>query len=448
MEPPTPPAAAPLAELPAEPLLTPAYERDPAAAHARLRAAHGAVAPVELYGVKVWLVLGYPQTLEILRDARGVWSKRPDAWRAHAEGRLPADWPLLHVYAMETSLFRDGKDLNRLRAAWSAGLKPFQDRTRPSARALEQAALRHADDLITAITEHGGRTGTTDLAVQYARPLPLLVLHRLLGLPDDDNDELLLDMWRTLDAGPEAAESAARLRAAVAGACAARAAEPADDLPSAMLAAVPGLTADEVAREMLMLVGLLGDGTGALISATIAGALGAGDRDELSAAHLQETVNRAALNTPPMTNLTLRFARADTRVDGTLVAAGDPVLLSPAAAHTDPAFAGDRPPDAIYSSRAHLAWGAGAHACLGRELATTITVLAVERLLHRFTDLRLDVPGDELTWRVTPHLRSLAALPVRYELEAAPVRAQPAAEPAAARGPSPGRRFIRRLLRR
>lgn len=139
-------------------------------------------------------------------------------------------------------------------------------------------------------------------------------------------------------------------------------------------------------------------------------------RDSVSAGMLSEAVNRAAITSPPMANLTFRWPKTDVRVGRFLIAAGDPVMLSPAAAHLDPAFTGSMAPDSIYSSRAHLAWGAGPHACLGRELATTITTIAVERLFDRFSGLRLALPADQLPWRSSPMMRGLRALPVNYEL--------------------------------
>ncbi|MBW8486463.1 cytochrome P450 [Actinomadura parmotrematis] len=452
-----PPVHPPLAELATEALLTRDYETRPVLFYERLRARYGPVAPVDVLGVPAWLVLGYPQMLDVLRDPRGLWSKRLDSWRARCEGRVPADWPLLPAFEIDSSVFQDGPGLARLRTAWTAGLKPFQDRSQPQARALEAAIRRYADDLITALAGHG-RTGTADLAGQYARPLPLMIVNRLLGFPAARGEELLMDMWRVLDAGPDAAEASARLGAAVAEVCAARFAAPAEDLPSYMIAAVPDLTVDELAREMVMLIGLVGDHTGTLIGSTVAEVVigDSGVRASLSAGMIAEAVNRAAIASPPMANLTFRWPRADVRLGAYRIAAGDPVMLSPAAAHLDPAFTGGRSPDAIYSSRAHLSWGAGAHACIGRELATVITTIAVERLFERFSALSLALPADQLPWRSSPLMRGLRALPVHYELAPgadvpqtpapAPVPQTPA-EPEPAPSPSLVQRFLRALRR-
>lgn len=429
MEPQTPqaesaPAHPPLEALAVQPLLNRDHESRPAAFYEGLRAEYGPVAPVDVLGVPAWLVIGYTQTLDILRDARGNWSRRVGTWRAYREGAVPADWPMLPVVESDNCGFRDGADSTRLRGAWSEGLRPFQDRGRPEAKALEQAVRRYADELLTVIAESGGRSGEADLAAQYARPLPLMVIGRLLGSGDGDGDgeELIADLWRVMDAGPDAQEASARLIARVADLCAARVADPGEDLPSFMLAAVPDLTAEELTAEMAMMTGLVGDVTGTLISNTItevlAGETGAGD--SLSAGMLQEAVNRAAAANPPLANLAFRWAKSDVRLGRFRIAAGDPVMVSPAAAHRDPAFASGGGPDSIYSSRAHLAWSAGPHACLGRDLATTVTTIAVERLFDRLSGLRLALPADELAWRSSPLMRGLRSLPVTFEPTGAP----------------------------
>ena len=429
----------PLEAISAESLLTPEYQTRPAVYYENLRARYGPVAPVEVLGVPIWLVLGYPQVLEVLRDPRGIWSKRPDSWRALAEGRVPADWPLLPIYTADTSAMCDGAELTRMRTAWSTALRPFQDRTRPQAKALERAVSRYADDLITVIGE-SGPTGEADLSAQYARPLPLMIASRLLGFDTGRGDELLQDLWRALDAGPDAEAASARIHAAMTEVCAARAHRPADDLPSYLRAALPDLPVEKLAQELLLVLGLLADHTGTLICTTTVEVI-TGDtriRESLSAGMLTEVVNRAVIAGPPLANTTLRWPRTDVRMGAYRIAAGDPVMLSIAGAHTDPAFLDGLDPDAIYSSRAHLAWGAGAHACLGRELATTVTTLAVGRLFERFSALRLAVPEDRLGWVASPLSRSLRSLPVLYELPARSEEAPPA-EPQRGKG-GPGRR--------
>ncbi|GAA3983970.1 cytochrome P450 [Actinomadura viridis] len=458
METPTPEFdPTPLEALRPAPLHTAETGTPPSVFYEALRAEYGPVAPIDMFGVPAWLVMGYSQALEILRDSRSVWSKRPESWRALNEGRVPADWPLLHVYSVRNSLFSDGADLARLRGAWSAGLRPFQDRGRPQAKDLERAVTQYADDLLTLLSE-GGRTGQADLVAQYARPLPLMIVNRLLGFENAaQGEEMLKDLWRMLEAGPEAAGAAARLFEAVTQVCTARLADPRDDLPSHMLAATPDMTVDELVRELFTVVGLVGDYVGTLIASTVAEVINGDEavRDSLSAGMVQEVVNRALIANPPMAHLSFRYPTTDVRMGRFLIAAGDPVVVSPMAAHADPAFTGGGSPDAIYSTRAHLAWGAGAHACLGRELATTVTMIAVSRLFERFSALRPAVPSESLDWQGSQMSHALSALPVHYELAGEPVR-QPIGPPpeqveggedGGAPARSAGLSFARRVLR-
>ncbi|WP_344958057.1 cytochrome P450, partial [Actinomadura miaoliensis] len=412
------------------PLITRDYDSRPSLVYERLRARYGPVAPVDLLGVPVWLALGYREVLEVLRDQRGIWSKRLADWRALAEGRVPREWPLLPALEVNHVIFQEGDRLRSLRAAYHQALKPFQDAGHPQGRRLREAVARSADELIDVMTEGGGRTGWADLSAQYARPLPLMVVDHLLGFQSGRGDEVLMDMWRVLDAGPDSAAALERLLAALGELGAAKMAHPGDDFPSYLLAAHPGLTVDELSRELMMLVGVTGDHTGTLIGNTIAEVLGtdSGARDSLSMGMIRETVNRVAMVNPPMANLTFRCPAVDTRLGDVTIAAGEPVFLSVAAAHQDPVFAAGLNADSLLSSRAHLAWGAGPHECLGRELATTIVTTAISRLFGRFEELSLTLPPDQLPWRSSPLMRGLRSLPVRYTLAASPA---PAAPPAA-----------------
>jgi cytochrome P450 len=421
----------PLASIAVDELLTRDYASRPSIVFEGLRDRYGPVAPVELLGLPTWLVLGYPQALEVLRDERGVWSKRLAHWRARSEGAVPPDWPIRPLIETENSTRQGGRRLSEFRAAWSAALTPFQDRTQAPARQLEAEVSSYADDLISELsegTEGGGRTGWADLCAQYTRPLPLMVLGRLLGYERGPSDDVIMDMWRLLDGSPEAGAAAKRLIEAWADLAAAKMARPGDDFPSYLVAARPEFTVEELSLELAMLVGFVGDFTGSLISNTVAEVItgNVAARESLSDGMIRETVNRVAMASPPLAN-TFRFPMIDTKLGQFTISAGDTVLVSIAAAHADPLFAGGMSRDTMLSSRAHLAWGAGAHHCLGRQLATAITSVAVSRLFDRFSALELALPADQLPWRYSPLMRSLRSLPVRFTL----------AEPP--RAPRPGR---------
>ncbi|SEG81369.1 Cytochrome P450 [Thermomonospora echinospora] len=397
-----------------EPLLTRDFDARPALVYERLRAKYGAVAPVDVHGVPAWMVLGYAEALEVLRNERGVWSKSIDNWRAYAEGRVPADWALLPFHASGGVPYTSGRVHAHLRGAWTTALRPFQDRTQPQARRMESEVRRYADELISLMAA-GGRSGWADLSAQYSRPLIVMVFNLLVGF-GAATDDVLMDMWRLMDGTPDSAEAMVRLTEMIGQAVTAKDRQPGDDLPSYMMAA--GLTVEQATTETIMLMGALGDMTSSLICNAIVEVIldTAGARASLAAGMIRETVNRAAMASPPNPNLTFRYATADTMIGDTAIAAGDPVMLSLAAAHADHRFADPLDLSSVHSSRAHLSWGAGAHQCPADDLATTLVSIAVERLFERMAALELALPPDQLPWRSSLVMRGLRSLPVRFQV--------------------------------
>jgi cytochrome P450 len=229
------PGGARLEALDPEPLLTRDYETRPGLVYERLRQRHGPVAPVDLLGVPAWLVLGYREALEVLQDDAG-WPKGLENWRARSEGRVPADWPLGPSLEVNHILIQGGPGYPALRAAWDAALRPFQDPRHPQAKRLKSAVTVYADELITLLAQGGG-TGMADLSAQFSRPLPLMAASHLLGFPGSQGDDALMDMWRVLDAGPDAEPALERLLRTLSELAAAKIERPGDDFPSHLLAA-------------------------------------------------------------------------------------------------------------------------------------------------------------------------------------------------------------------
>jgi hypothetical protein len=134
---------------------------------------------------------------------------------------------------------------------------------------------------------------------------------------------------------------------------------------------------------------------------------------------ISELVNRVHIASPPWTNLSFRYPVTSTVLGNFRLAAGDAVMPSIAAAHGDPLFANAVNHDSAMSSRAHLAWGAGAHQCPGRGLADMMVSAAVRRLFER-CDLELGLPVDQLPWRSSAYVRGLRAFPVQFRMRQMP----------------------------
>lgn len=430
-----------LASLAVEPLMTRDFETRPGSVYARLRGRYGPVAPVDLHGVPVWLVLGYREVWEVLRD-ESTWKKDVQHWRLMREGLVPSDWPYLPGYQVGHLLLSDDQERKATRAAVDDALRPFQDTQAPHSWDMQKAISQHADELITFFAD-GSDSGWVDLGAQFARPLPLMVVNRLFGFPVDQGDDVFMDSWRMVDGGPDAGAAVGRLVAATTELAAYKRENPGDDLTTRLLAADPPLTVEQIGIELYAILVIMSELVSHAITNSVLEVLDgeAGAQAALMAGPTEELVNRVHIASPPWVNLTARYPVADTDLGDFRLAAGDMVMPSIAAAHGDPMFTTTNSYERSTSSRAHLAWGTGPHQCPGRELADMIVTTAVGRLFER-CDFELGLPADQLPWRSSAFVRGLKSFPVRFRMRArqAPVPSSPGLPvpaPAPAPGPTP-----------
>jgi nocardicin N-oxygenase len=115
-----------------------------------------------------------------------------------------------------------------------------------------------------------------------------------------------------------------------------------------------------------------------------------------------------------------RRAAVDTELAGVDIKAGDLILVAHDMANRDPQVFTD--PDRIDLARAdnpHLAFGHGAHYCLGANLARLELNVAVERLTARLPELRLAIAPHEVRWSRTTPIRRPNEMPVAWSRSAA-----------------------------
>ncbi|OXM73778.1 MULTISPECIES: cytochrome P450 [Amycolatopsis] len=111
-----------------------------------------------------------------------------------------------------------------------------------------------------------------------------------------------------------------------------------------------------------------------------------------------------------------RFAREDVTVGGQEIAKGDIVFVSLSGANRDAALgAGMESFDPTRPATQHLAFGWGAHRCIGAELARMELRAAYPALVRRFPDLRLDIEPEQLSYRRTSIVYGVDSLPVRVK---------------------------------
>ena len=108
----------------------------------------------------------------------------------------------------------------------------------------------------------------------------------------------------------------------------------------------------------------------------------------------------------------MRMATEDVEISGTQIAKGDWLMINYVAANHDPAhFENPRKFDAARPQNRHLAFGAGAHQCLGLHLARLEMKILFEELLDRLDSVEL--AGEPKRSRST-FVGGLKTLPLRY----------------------------------
>jgi len=328
-----------------------------------------------------------------------------------AQGSRP-NTPLPYLIDM------DAPEHRRRRRLVSAGFTPEAVRIR-------QPRVREVcDEIIDAVCE----SGSCDLVSAIAAPLPLIMIADMLGFPSTDWSRLL-EWSDTMLMSQGSPDPDAFVRAATAFSewdgyvrdqiAQRRAGGTTDDLLGALAhGEIEGDRLDDttlVYEALLILIG--GDETSRHV---ISGGMEAllhhpaqlealrADRDLLPGA-VEEMLRWVT----PIKNMN-RNATRDVELHGQTIRAGQNVLLLyPSANRDETVFADPEIFDIRRQPNDHVAFGFGAHLCLGHRLARAEIAGMVDRLLERFDDLALagDDPAD---LRVSNFIVGHESLPVRF----------------------------------
>ncbi|MFF7446532.1 MULTISPECIES: cytochrome P450 [unclassified Streptomyces] len=396
------------------PLYGPAFGSDPEGHYAHLRSL-GPSAPVDIApDVEVELVTSYDASLYILQNP-ALFVRDSRRWNALNEGRVPADSPALPMMGYRpNALFSDGAAHARLRQAVTDSLATV-DQVR-----LVRLTQQSADYLISRFSSEP--LGQAELMAAYAQPLPLLVFGDLFGCPPEIGDRVIAGISGIFQGTAGADEI---LGGALAELIALKRRQPGEDLTTRLMVHSARLTDEEVLHQ---LVTLLSGGTAPLGAAIGTGSALYLSEEWPSGLPIEDAIVQTLWNYAPIANYAAHYPTQDVELGGRTVRAGDPVLISFAAANTDPKLTEHREQ---LSSKAHLAFGAGPHACPAKDPAFMIASTAVESLLNRLPDVELRVPFKELAWVPAPWSRSLVTVPIRFSPRTVPSAA--ASRPAAPR---------------
>jgi hypothetical protein len=114
--------------------------------------------------------------------------------------------------------------------------------------------------------------------------------------------------------------------------------------------------------------------------------------------------------------MTGRVVSRDMEIGGCPVHQKQNLSLNLRAANRDPAvFADPDKFDVTREKKPHVAFGGGAHICIGAPLARLEAQVALLRLFERFPNLRLAHPEEAPEWRMLPFFRGLEKLELAAE---------------------------------
>ncbi|WP_225728469.1 MULTISPECIES: cytochrome P450 [unclassified Nocardia] len=407
----------PVAHGNAVPLSGPRFHTDPHHLYREMRRDHGPVVAVELPGgIPAWLVIGYRELHQVTSDPElfprdvALWNQWPN---------IPEDWPLLPMVGTPrpSIYFTAGAEHRRHLAMVEPALEsvdPFELR-----RDCEELADRLIDSFC-------GR-GEADLVADFAVPLPVLTLARVLGFPDEDGPDLAWSMQALADGGADAHAGYLRFTEHMQRLLASKKARPGNDLTSRMLAYPAPFTDEEYMNDLQAITAAghlptsdwIGNSVRLMLTDDrFAAALGGGRRS------IGEAMNEVLWEDTPTQILAGRWAARDTRLADKVIRAGDLLLLGLAGANADPHvrqhLSGSA--EAISSGNsAHFAFSYGEYRCPfpAQQIAEIIARTGIEVLLDRLPDIDLAVPAQNLVRRPSAFLRGMTSLPVRFT----PVRA-------------------------
>ncbi|WP_136244409.1 cytochrome P450 [Mycobacterium intracellulare] len=314
-------------------------------------------------------------------------------------------------------LFLDPPDHTRLRKLVSKAFAPrVVSALQPDIRSL-------VDGLLDRVAEKG----QFEVVEDFAYPLPVAVICRLLGVPLEDEPQFsrasallaqALDPFSTITGVPaevanERQQAGTWLRDYFHGLIDKRRSRPGEDLLSGLIAVEESgdqLTEEEIVStcNLLLIAGhettvnLIGNAVLAMLRNPGQWAALGADADRAPAI-VEET-----LRYDPPVQLAGRIALADMVIGGVEVPAGDVMMLLLAGANRDPAEY-DRPDvfDPDRKNLRHLGFGRGAHYCLGAPLARLEAGVALAAVAARFPNARLD---GEPQYKTNVTLRGLSQL--------------------------------------
>lgn len=340
-------------------------------------------------GDPAWLVVGY-------EEARAVFSDRRFGYYTHPNPEAASKLTDSSVHSEPLGDVGFEAEMLRLRRLLVPGFAPKR------MRLLAGWIQELTDGCLDALAEAHDRdpSAPVDYHALLGWRLPVLVIGALLGVPNADRDAVVLLSERMGNIGDRVDTQAAtaELREYMGRLVEIKRANPGPDVISDMIGAEAEDPAFFSERPLAhYAAGLVFPGHETTVARLDFGVLwllsDSSRRDWLMAdpeGRIDNTVEEILRMTSAHNLGLMRYAVEDVDFGDVTVRAGDLVLISEGAANRDPSVWPD--PDEFDPERAphgHLAFGHGAHVCLGQSLARTELRTVFPSLFRRFPEVRL-----------------------------------------------------------
>jgi cytochrome P450 len=319
--------------------------------------------------------------------------------------------------AATSLLAMNGADHNRLRRLVSKAFTPR------SVTRLDDIII----DVITGLIEPLAATGRCEIVADVARPYPVPIISALLGAPRDDwrlfsdwaDDFFKLFSWNVAEYENDILTAWRQLDDYIDGMVAARRDSLTDDLISELIRAEDDGDRLTISELRMLAAGILMAGTDTTRN-QVAAAVDVfcdypeqwdllAQRPELAMKAVEEVMRFS-----PVIYGAMRMTTEDVELAGVMIPAGTFVMCNTAAANHDPnVFVEPERFDITREDAAPMqTFGAGAHYCLGANLARREIADALTVMSNRMHDLRRD---GLARWKPMVGISGPATLPVAFD---------------------------------
>ncbi|MBA4538171.1 cytochrome P450 [Bacillus aquiflavi] len=360
-----------------------------------------------------WYITGYEEVVTVLKN--NAFKNRiplPETTRKYQS---------LKNIQNNMMLFKNKQDHKRLRMLISKGFTLTRmNKYRSYIKEVVHELLHEAEN-----------NKTIDVVTEFAFPLASLVIAKILGIPEEDRKQFrkwaltlvpTIDFSRTRKTLENGNITVMRLVSYFTELIKKRKHSPEEDLISMLLQDKQQddneLSDEELLATCILLVIAGHETTVNLISNAVLSFITHPEQLKKLTQNpaLIELAIEEILRYESPTQMTARTAAEEVELNGNMIKKGDQVYLMLGAANRDPRiFTEPHKLDITRNPNPHLAFGYGAHFCIGSTLARLEAQIAMQTLLKRFNNFA--IATNDLQWRNLVGFRSLGTLKVTFSID-------------------------------